>query len=116
MQYEKVYSMDFKNIYPLLVGKAARKGRSEEEVMEIICWLTGYTPGDVRNILEKGMPYGDFFLKAPCLNPDREKIRGTICGTRIEEIDEPLMKEIRCLDKMVDELAKGRPMDRILRR
>ena len=115
MENEKVYAMSFSKIYPMLVAKAERKGRTKDEVNEIISWLTGYGPADIENAQEASVSYGDFFRNAPQLNPDRKLIKGTVCGVRVENITEPLMQEIRYLDKLVDELAKGRPMDKILR-
>lgn len=116
MDSEKVYQMSFGKIYPLLVGKAERKGRTSEEVDQIITWLTGYGTEEIKRAVDSGICYGDFFRQAPALNPDRHLIRGTVCGVRVEEIEEPLMREIRYLDKLVDELAKGKAMDKILRK
>ena len=115
MTAEKVYGMPMTKVYPLLVGKAERKGRTKAEVDEIIGWLTGYTPEQLQDCLKSDVTYGDFFLQAPALHPNRKYIKGTICGIRVEDIEEPLMQEIRYLDKLVDELAKGRPMEKILR-
>ena len=116
MDSEKVYQMSFGNIYPLLTGKAIRKGRTSEEVDQIITWLTGYGTEEIKRAVDSGICYGDFFRQAPALNSDRKLIRGTVCGVRVEEIEEPLMQEIRYLDKLVDELAKGKAMDKILRK
>lgn len=103
-------------VYPLLVNKATRKGRTQEEVNEIICWLTGYSPRQLEELLNLSTTYGDFFRNAPAPNPNRKLIKGSIiCGIRVEEIQEPLMQEIRYLDKLVDELAKGKPIEKILR-
>ena len=115
MDHEKVYAMSFGKIYPLLVAKAEKKGRTQDEVNEIICWLTGYSAQEIDGAVQRSVPYGDFFRNAPRLNPGRKQIRGVICGVRVEEIKEPLMQEIRYLDKLVDELAKGKPMEKILR-
>ena len=115
MTVEKIYSMSFAKIYPMLVAKAEKKGRTKDEVDEVICWLTGYRVEQLNDFLESDIAYGDFFLQAPELNPNRRQIKGTICGVRIENIEEPLMQEIRYLDKLVDELAKGKPMEKILR-
>ena len=115
MENEKVYQMDFAKVYPLLVNKAVRKGRTEEEVEEIIQWLTGYDRAGLANALVSGVSYREFFQNAPLMNPKRELITGVICGIRVEEIEEPLMREIRYLDKLIDELAKGKPMEKILR-
>lgn len=115
MKNNGVYQMLFSKVYPLLVAKAEKKGRTRAEVDQVTCWLTGYSPEQIDTFLMQDLAYGDFFLQAPALNPARRLITGKICGVRIEEIGEPLMQEIRYLDKLVDELAKGRPMERILR-
>lgn len=107
--------MPLGKVYPLLVNKATRKGRTREEVDEIIGWLTGYSPLQIEELLSQPTTYGDFFRNAPAPNPARKLITGSICGIRVEEIQEPLMQEIRYLDKLVDELAKGKPMEKILR-
>ncbi len=112
---QRVYKMAFARVYPLYIAKAEKKGRTKKEVDEIIGWLTGYTPKKFEAQLEKQTDFETFFAKAPKLNPARKLITGTICGVRIEEIKEPLMREIRYLDKLIDELAKGRPMEKILR-
>jgi hypothetical protein len=111
----RVYKMSFAKVYPLLVAKAERKGRTKAEVDEVIRWLTGYSQQALDAQLEKQTDYESFFAKAPAMNPSRALIKGTICGVRIEEIEEPVMREIRYLDKLVDELAKGRPMEKVLR-
>lgn len=113
--FEKVYQMPLGKVYPLLVNKAIKKGRTQEEVNTIICWLTGYSPRQLEELLNLSTTYGDFFRNAPAPNPNRKLIKGSICGIRVEEIEEPLMQEIRYLDKLVDELAKGKPMEKILR-
>ncbi len=115
MTNDKVYSMPLAKVYPLLVAKAERKNRTKEEVDQIIEWLTGYTPDALAAQLENGVTYGDFFTNAPALNPNRKLIKGVVCGIRVENIEEPLMQEIRYLDKLVDELAKGKAMEKILR-
>lgn len=115
MDNHKIYQMNFSKVYPLLVNKAVKKGRTKEEVDEIIVWLTGYSKMELDSLLETSVSYENFFQNAPKLNPNRHFIRGTICGIRVEEIDEPLMREIRYLDKLVDELAKGKALDKILR-
>ena len=115
MNHEKVYSMSFSKIYPLLVSKAEKKGRTLEEVTQVITWLTGYTAEEIENAAAGSVTYGDFFRNAPHLNPNRKLITGVICGVRVETIEEPLMQEIRYLDKLVDELAKGKVMEKILR-
>ena len=107
--------MSFGKIYPLLVAKAEKKGRTLEEVEEIVCWLTGYDKEGIAYAADNSVAYGDFFLNAPKLNPNRKLIKGSVCGVRVETIEEPLMQEIRYLDKLIDELAKGKPMEKILR-
>ncbi|MDR2889793.1 MAG: DUF2200 domain-containing protein [Lachnospiraceae bacterium] len=112
---ERVYKMEFGTVYPLLVQKVERKGRSAVEVDIVIGWLTGYTPEELRAQIAKGVDYETFFAEAPALNPDADKITGVVCGIRVEEIEDPLMQKVRWLDKLVDELAKGKAMDKILR-
>lgn len=116
MSTEKIYEMLFSKLYPMLIAKAERKGRTRAEVDEITCWLTGYTSEKLNELLQSDITYGDFFRNAPELNPNRKLIKGTICGIRVENIEEPLMQEIRYLDKLVDELAKGKSMKKILRK
>ena len=116
MDNEKVYAMDFAKIYPLLVNKVVKKGRTKDEVDQVICWLTGYSRNDLQRLAGTDCSYGDFFRNAPHLNENRKMIRGVICGVRVEEIKEPLMQEIRYLDKLVDELARGKTMEKILRK
>ena len=116
MENDKVYHMGLSKIYPLLVNKAVKKGRTKEEVDEVIGWLTGYSREELERALEKEISYGDFFRNAPEMNENRKMIKGVVCGVRVETIEEPLMREIRYLDKLVDELAKGKPMDKILRK
>lgn len=116
MANEKIYSMSFGKIYPLLINKAVRKGRTAGEVNEIIRWFTGYSTEEIEKAANMEISYSDFFENAPELNPNRKLIKGSICGVRIENIEEPLMKEIRYLDKLIDELAKGKSMDKILRK
>ncbi|MBA3670357.1 MAG: DUF2200 domain-containing protein [Sphingomonas sp.] len=115
MAPHRIYSTSFASVYPLYVAKADRKGRTQAEVDEIIRWLTGYSPRELESVLEKRTDFERFFGEAPRLNPSRIAIKGVICGVRIEEIEEPLMREIRYLDKLVDELAKGKAMEKILR-
>lgn len=110
MTNNKIYSMSFSKVYPLLIAKAEKKGRTRDEVDQITCWLTGYSKDQIADFLVHDVAYGDFFLNAPELNPNRKIITGKICGVRVEEIEEPLMQEIRYLDKLVDELAKGKSM------
>lgn len=116
MTNERIYAMSFASVYPLYVTKAKKKGRTQEEVDEVIRWLTGYTQKKLEAQIEKRTDFETFFAKAPKLNPSRKLITGVICGVRLEEIKEPLMREIRYLDKLIDELAKGRPMEKILRK
>lgn len=113
---ERVYGMTLVSVYPYYVAKAEKKGRTKEEVDTIICWLTGYTKPQLCSALTKKATFHDFFKTAPKMNPSRKLITGVICGVRVEEITDPLMKEIRYLDKLIDELAKGRPMEKILRK
>ena len=116
MGQERVFQMPLSKIYPLLAAKAEKKGRSREEVDAVIQGLTGYAPSELRQLLETDIPYGAFFQNAPWMHPDRRLIRGTICGVRVEEIQDPLLRDIRCLDKLIDELARGKPLETILRR
>ena len=115
MTNEKVFAMSFAKVYPMLVAKAERKGRSRDEVQKVTAWLTGYSREQLEELLNSEITYGDFFRNAPALNPARKRIKGTVCGVKVETIEEPLMQEIRYLDKLVDELAKGKPMEKIMR-
>lgn len=115
MDNEKVYRMSFGKVYPLLVNKALRKGRTKDEVDEIIQWLTGYQQSDLDAAVENGVDYRTFFENAPRMNPNCHLIKGVVCGIRVENIEDPLMQKIRWLDKLVDELAKGKKMEKILR-
>ena len=108
--------MSFANIYPLYITKAEKKGRTKTEVDEIICWLTGYRQEELEAQLEKQTELETFMAEAPQLNPARALIKGVVCGVRVEEIEEPTMREIRYLDKLIDELAKGKAMEKILRK
>ena len=110
-----VFSMSMAKVYPLLVQKAERKGRTQAEVDEVITWLTGYDAAGLKNQLDKGVDLATFYAEAPCMNPNRYLIKGVVCGVRVETIEDPLMKQIRQLDKLVDELAKGKPMEKILK-
>jgi hypothetical protein len=112
---DRVSRMVFARVYPLYVQKAEKKGRAKADVDRIICWLTGYTPKGLKRQIEREVDLGTFFAKAPRLNAARMRITGVICGVRIEEIQDSFMREVRYLDKLVDELAKGRPMEKILR-
>lgn len=111
----KIYSMSVAEVYPHYVKKAERKARTRAEVDEIIYWLTGYDEAGLKEVLEKGTDFEAFFEEAPNMNENRSMIKGVICGVRVEDIEEPIMQEIRYLDKLVDELAKGKPMEKILR-
>lgn len=115
MTKHKIYSMSFSKVYPLYISKAERKGRTKSEVDVIIQWLTGYSQEGLEVVLENETNFESFFTEAPQLNPSRTSIKGLICGVRVENIEEPIMQEIRYLDKLIDELAKGKPMDKILR-
>lgn len=115
MSKHRIYTMSFASIYPLLIAKAEKKGRTKSEVDEIIRWLTGYTQEEMEEKIEKQTDYETFFKDAPLLNPSRTLIKGVVCGVRVEDIEEPIMQEIRYLDKLIDELAKGKAMDKILR-
>ena len=115
MENEKVFAMSFAKVYPLLIAKAERKGRTREEVLEVTAWLMGYAPETIEFLLKTDTTYGDFFRNAPALHPNRALIKGSICGVRVESIEDPLMQEIRRLDKLVDELAKGKAMEKVLR-
>ena len=111
----RIFKMSFASVYPLYVKKAEGKGRKKKEVDEVICWLTGYSPRALAEQIKKEKDFEAFFGQAPAMHPNAGKITGVICGVRIEEIEDPLMQTIRRLDKLVDELAKGRPMEKILR-
>ena len=116
MTKNNIYTMSFAKVYPLLVAKGEKKGRTKAEVDEIIHWLTGYSQEELEAQLEKQTDYETFFKEAPKLNPSRDLIKGVVCGVRVEDIEEPTMQLIRYLDKMIDELAKGKSMDKILRK
>ena len=116
MDNQKVYAMKFAKVYPLLINKAERKGRTKEEVDEIIFWLTGYDDAGLAKVLEEEKSYREFFKEAPSMNEKRELITGVVCGIRVENIEEDLMREVRYLDKLIDELAKGKAMEKILRK
>lgn len=116
MNNERVYAMKFSGVYPLYIKKAERKNRTKAEVDEIICWLTGYDAAKLQKQLDLGTDFRTFFDQAPQLHPNAPMIKGVICGYRIEDIQEPLMQKIRWLDKLIDELAKGKTMEKILRK
>ena len=114
MTNEKVFAMSFAKVYPMLIAKAERKGRTRDEVFTVTKWLTGYSHEKLEELLISDITYGDFFRNAPALNPARKSIKGSVCGVKLETIEDPLMREIRYLDKLVDELAKGKPMGKII--
>ena len=116
MTKHRIYTTSFASVYPHYVAKAEKKGRSKAEVDEIIRWLTGLRQDELEAHLEKRTDFETFFADAPRMNPSRSLIKGVVCGVRVEEIEEPTMREIRYLDKLIDELAKGKPMEKILRK
>ena len=116
MTQEKVFQMKLQTVYPLLVAKAEKKGRTRAEVDQVTCWLTGYSREELASLVESQITYGDFFRNAPAPNPRRKEITGSVCGVRVETMDDPLMQEIRYLDKLVDELAKGKALEKVLRK
>ena len=116
MTNHRVYKMSFASVYPHYIAKAERKGRTKAEVDEIICWLTGYDSAGLNRQIDEKINFEDFFENAPSLNPNRKLISGVICGVRVEDIKEPLMQEIRYMDKLIDELARGKSMEKILRK
>lgn len=116
MAKHRIYTMSFARVYPLLVAKAEKKGRTKAEVDEVVRWLTGYSQKKLEAQLEKQTDYETFFAQAPRMNPSRALIKGVVCGVRVEDIEEPTMREIRYLDKLIDELAKGKAMEKILRK
>ena len=115
MKKHRIFTTSFASVYPHYVRKAESKGRTKQEVDEVICWLTGYSAKGLAQQIEQRKDFETFFNEAPALHPNASRITGTICGVRIQEIEDPLMRNIRYLDKLVDELAKGRPMEKILR-
>ena len=115
MPKRSVFAMKFAKVYPLYVQKAERKNRTQAEVNRIICWLTGYDRAGLRRQIRKEVDIQTFFAEAPALHPNRKKIVGVVCGVRVEEVEDPLMRKVRYLDKLIDELAKGKAMEKILR-
>lgn len=111
----KIFAMKFADVYPLYVKKAERKNRTKQEVDKIICWLTGYTQAALQKQIKQGNDFDTFFAQAPAIHPNTSLIKGIVCGVRVEEIEDPLMQKIRFLDKLIDELAKGKTMEKILR-
>jgi hypothetical protein len=116
MKKHRIYTMSVASVYPLYIAKAEKKGRTKKEVDDVIRWLTGYSQKKLEAQLEKKIDFETFFAQAPQMNPARALIKGLICGIRVEDIEEPHMQEIRYLDKLVDELAKGKAMEKILRK
>lgn len=115
MEKHRIFTTSFASVYPYYVAKAEKKGRTKAEVDEIICWLTGYTQKAVVAQIKKKIDFETFFANAPAMNPNRAAIKGVVCGVRVEDIKEPTMREIRYLDKLIDELARGKAMEKILR-
>jgi hypothetical protein len=115
MPKHDIFAITFAKVYPLYVQKAERKNRTKEEVDQIICWLTGYSQAGLRQQIKKENDLRTFFAQAPAIHPDSSLIKGVVCGIRVEEIEDPLMQKIRYLDKLIDELAKGKAMEKILR-
>ncbi len=116
MAKHNIFTMSFSKIYPLYIAKAEKKGRSKEEVDEIICWLTGYSKRELEVCINEEVDVENFFKNAPQFNPESAQIKGLVCGIRVEEIENPMMQKVRYLDKLIDELAKGKKMEKILRR
>ena len=116
MAKHRIYTTSFASVYPLYVAKVAKKGRTKAEVDQIISWLTGYGQKELETQLKKQTEFETFFADAPKINPSRTLIKGVVCGVRVEDIEEPVMREIRYLDKLIDELARGKAMDKILRK
>ena len=115
MATHRIFATPFAKVYPMYVQKAERKGRSQDEVDEVIRWLTGYDQAGLQRQIQRGVDFEAFFAEAPALHPNASLIRGVVCGVRVEDIDDPLMRKLRQLDKLVDELAKGKAMETILR-
>ncbi|SCY41787.1 hypothetical protein SAMN02927916_1996 [Flavobacterium anhuiense] len=115
MKTERIYKILFSSVYPLYIQKVEKKGRTKEELDIVIKWLTGYTDNQIKEQIEKKVDFQTFFAEAPKINPNASKITGVICGYRVEEIEDPLIQKMRYLDKLIDEIAKGRKMEKILR-
>lgn len=115
MAGHRIFSMSFANVYPLYVNKVVRKGKTEAELRQVITWLTGYSADALKRILATDTDFATFFAEAPAMNPNVSLITGVVCGVRVEDIEDPLMQQIRWLDKLVDELARGKKMESILR-
>jgi len=116
MEKLRIFTTSFASVYPFYIQKAEKKGRTKDEVDTIICWLTGYNPQSLQQQIDKNNDFETFFTQAPQINPNSSKITGVICGYRVEEIEDELMQKIRYLDKLIDELAKGKTMEKILRK
>ena len=116
MSEHRIFATEFSSVYPLYVKKAERKGRSREEVDQVVRWLTGYSEDGLQHQLHKQVDFRTFFAEAPAINPNSSLITGVVCGVRVEEVEDPLMQKIRYLDKLVDELAKGKAMEKVLRK
>lgn len=116
MARHRIFAAKFSGVYPLYVQKAERKNRTKKEVDQVICWLTGYDQAGLKRQIEEENDFETFFAQAPAIHPNSSLIRGVVCGVRVEEIEDPLMQKIRWLDKLIDELAKGKPMEKILRK
>lgn len=116
MDHTKLYQMTFASVYPLYLNKAGRKGRTKKEVDTIICWLTGYDTSSLEQQIERKIDLETFFAEAPQINPNAAKITGVICGYRVEEIEDRVVRQVRYLDKLIDELARGKAMEKILRK
>jgi hypothetical protein len=115
MPKHRIFTTEFSKVYPLYVQKAERKNRTKDEVDQIICWLTGYSQAGLKKQIEQKNDFETFFAQAPAIHPNSSLIKGVVCGVRVEEVDDPLMQKIRFLDKLIDELAKGKAMEKILR-
>ena len=116
MDQHRIFTMKFSKVYPLYVKKAERKQRTKEEVDRVICWLTGYTPAQLQQQIDDESDFETFFARAPAIHPDSVHIKGVVCGVRVEDVENPLMRKIRYLDKLIDELAKGKALEKILQR
>ncbi len=115
MSNERVFAMKFAKVYPLYIQKVERKGRTKQELDRVICWLTGYSPALLARQIKQETDFRTFFAQAPAIQSHAALIKGVVCGVRVEAVEDPLMRQIRCLDKVVDELAKGKPLEKILR-
>ncbi|MCK9505913.1 MAG: DUF2200 domain-containing protein [Porticoccaceae bacterium] len=115
MSSHRIFTTEFAKVYPLYVQKAERKNRTRDEVDQVICWLTGYNPAGLKKQIDEQSDFETFFAQAPAIHPNSSLIKGVVCGVRVEEVEDPLMQKIRYLDKLVDELAKGKAMEKILR-